>query len=292
MPEWSFATACLAVGLLPSSSFVALNEMVVDHRAYLGSFGVAFALGDLLARLGGARIGIVVLALFAVRSVHYEWVLGDPVRAWEDVVRRAPTAADALVALGESYAARGDPRAEAALREAVRLGPERYRYWANLGLYYADERRLEEAAAALRVAAEKGPREAAVRDYLGQILVSLGREDEAVAEFEAAIAAEPTFAQPYINLAALWLGQGAARAGPPPAGHRARDSRAAARRRRRSHASSANSRDRPRPARRHRDRPQLQRPRVRRRGGAEPARSGPSGSRGPRRGQRLDGRVR
>src|SRR5439155_2185480 len=44
-PEWSFAVGALAAGLLPSSSLVALVEMVVDHRAYLGSLGVAFAMG-------------------------------------------------------------------------------------------------------------------------------------------------------------------------------------------------------------------------------------------------------
>jgi protein O-mannosyl-transferase len=207
-PEWAFAIAALAAGLLPSSSFVPLNEMVVDHRAYFGSFGIAFATGDLLWRLGRARLGLVAVLLLAARSLSYEWVLADPVRAWEDAVRRAPRSTDALSALGESYAARGDRRAEAAFQQAVKAAPENYRYWANLGLYYADQRRYEEAARALRTAAEKSPREASVRDYLGQILLGLGREDEAASEFEAAIAAEPTFAQAYINLATLRLRRG------------------------------------------------------------------------------------
>ncbi|HXY41729.1 MAG TPA: hypothetical protein VEQ10_18770, partial [Vicinamibacteria bacterium] len=89
-PEWSFAVAWLAMGLLPSSSFVSLNEMVADHRAYLGSVGVALAVGGLLLRLGGLRLVGVVLAVFAVRAVAYERVLADPVRAWADAVRRAP----------------------------------------------------------------------------------------------------------------------------------------------------------------------------------------------------------
>ena len=84
----------------------------------------------------------------------------------------------------------------------------RDRYWANLGLYYGDQRRYEEAVKALRAAVERNPRDGTVRDYLGQLLQGLGREDEAAAEFEAAIAAEPQFAQPYINLAALHLRRG------------------------------------------------------------------------------------
>jgi len=44
---------------------------------------------------------------------------------------------------------------------------------------------------ALRSALERNPREASVRDYLGQVLAALGRDDEAAAEFEATLASEP-----------------------------------------------------------------------------------------------------
>lgn len=204
-PAWSFAVAALAAGLLPSSSLVALNEMVVDHRAYLGSFGVAFAVGGLLYRLGRVRLGALVVVLFAARAVAYEHVLADPVRAWEDAVRRAPGSADALCALAESYAERGDPRAEAAFLQATRLFPENHRYWANLGLYYGEAGRYERAVPVLREAARRAPQEALVRDYLGQLLLRLGREDEAVAEFEAALAGVPPSAQPFTNLAEVLL---------------------------------------------------------------------------------------
>lgn len=207
-PQWAFATACLAVGLLPSSSIVSLNEMVVDHRAYLGSIGVIFALALLLWRLGGLRLGIVVVAVLAARSLSYEWVLGDPVRAWSDSVRRAPDAPDALCALAEAYADRNDPRAEDLFRRATVADPANYRYWANLGVYYAERGRSQEAVAALRSAVERNPREASVHDYLGQILQGLGQDEQAATEFEAAIAAEPTFAPAYANLAALALRRG------------------------------------------------------------------------------------
>lgn len=206
-PEWSFAVACLVAGLLPSSSIVSLNEMVVDHRAYLGSIGVAFALGLLLWRLGGFRLGLLVLVVLSARSVSYQWVLGDPVRAWEDAVARAPNAPDALCALGESYAERGDPRAEALFLQATRLDPSNYRYWANLGVLYGDLGRLPQAVDALRLALQRKP-EASVHDYRGQLLLRLGRDDEAATEFEAAISAEPTFATAYANLAALLLKHG------------------------------------------------------------------------------------
>jgi predicted Zn-dependent protease len=61
---------------------------------------------------------------------------------------------------------------------------------------------------ALRAGIREAPGDATLRDYLGQILQGLGREDEALAEFEAAVAAEPDFAQSHINLAALLLRRG------------------------------------------------------------------------------------
>jgi len=88
-----------------------LQEMVVDHRAYLGSLGVAFALGLLLHR-GSLRLGALVVVVLAGRSVAFQRVLSDPVRAWEHAVARAPDAPDALSALAEAYSERGDPRAE------------------------------------------------------------------------------------------------------------------------------------------------------------------------------------
>jgi Tfp pilus assembly protein PilF len=161
-----------------------------------------------LWRVGGLRLGLVVVAVLAARSIAYERVLGDPVRAWEDVVARAPDAPDALCALAESYAERGDPRAEALFAKATQVDPANYRYWANLGVYYAEHGRPAEAVVALRSALERRPQDATAHDYLGQVLRGLGQDSEAVAEFEAAIAADPTFGPAYASLAELVLRRG------------------------------------------------------------------------------------
>lgn len=207
-PDGAFAVLCLAAGLLPSSSIVALNEMAVDHRAYFGSFGVAFAIGGVLWRYGGLRWGAVVLILFAARSVQYQWVLADPVRAWEDAVARAPRSGDAWCALGEAYAARNDPRAENAFLQATRLDPGSSRYWANLGLYHGKAGRPAQAVGPMERAVAAAPRDGVLRDYLGQVLVRLGRDAEAEAAFAAAAAAEPALVPPRVNLAAMLIRRG------------------------------------------------------------------------------------
>lgn len=207
-PEWSLAVAWLAAGLLPSSSVVALKEMVVDHRAYLGSAGVCFALGISLWRPGRTRFAALLVAVLAARAVHYQWVLADPVRVWQDGVRRAPRAVEAWLALGEAYAARGDPQAETALQYAVRLDPRDARAWTNLGAFYVEGGRMREAEAAMRRAARAAPADARIRDNLGMILLAQGRAAEARAEFEEAVAGRPALAQPRLNLAALLIRAG------------------------------------------------------------------------------------
>ena len=92
----------------------------------------------------------LVVAVLAARAVHYQWVLADPVRAWQDAVRRAPLAVEARLALGEAYAARGDPRAEAAFAPRLKLDPRDARSATNLGAFYAERGRMREAEAAMR----------------------------------------------------------------------------------------------------------------------------------------------
>lgn len=208
-PAFALAVLWMAAGLLPSSSIVPLQEMVVDHRAYLGGAGVAFCLGFVLWRPERTVAMTLLIALLGAGSLRYQWVLADPVRAWSDAVGRAPRSADAHRALGEAYAARGDAAlAERALGEAARLDPADARNAANLGTFFAEQGRYSEAVDAFRSAAQAAPDDARIRDNLGMLLRTLGRDDEALREFEAALAGRPALAQPRINLAALLVERG------------------------------------------------------------------------------------
>lgn len=207
-PDWSFAAAWMAACLLPSSSIVPLKEMVVDHRAYLGGAGVAYALGGLLWRPGRGPVMIGLVALLAAGAVRYQRILSDPVRAWEDATFRAPGSSEAWRALGEAYAQRGDPRAEEAFRKATALDPGDGRGWANLGAFYVETGRLKEAEEAMRQASWGLPHDARIHDNLGMIRQALGREEEAARAYEAAVAATPALAQPRIHLAAILAKRG------------------------------------------------------------------------------------
>ena len=204
----AFAVLWLAAALVPSSTLVPLREMVVDHRAYLGGMGIALALGVLLWTPERRFFAAALLVLMAARSWQYERVLGDPVRAWEDAVRRAPGSPDAWRALADAYAQRGDPRAEVALQRAVAVAPGDARTWASIALRHAESGRWAEAAEALRTAIAADPRDARLQDNLGLVLEAQGRTDEAAAAYEAATRLSPPLAQPRIRLAAILLDRG------------------------------------------------------------------------------------
>ncbi len=207
-PAAAFAVLWLAACLVPSSSFVPLREMVVDHRAYLGGVGVVYALSRVPWGPDRPLFAAGLLALLAARNVQYQRVLADPIRAWEDAVSRATGSAEAWRGLGEAYAAAGDARAEAALQRAVLLGRADARSWANLGVYYLSKQRREEAERALRRAASAAPRDARIRDNLAMLLEAEGRGEEALLEYEAAVRGWPAIAQPRIRLALLLIERG------------------------------------------------------------------------------------
>jgi tetratricopeptide (TPR) repeat protein len=208
LPAAAFAVLWMAACLMPSSSLVPLREMVVDHRAYLGGVGIAHALSGALWGPGRQLFVVGLLALLAARSVQYQRVLADPVRAWEDAVERAPESAEARRGLGEAYAAVGDARAESALQRAVLQGSADARSWANLGVYYLSKQRRDEAEQALRRAAAAAPGDSRIRDNLGMLLEAEGRHDEALLEYEAAVRGRPAIAQPRIRLALLLAERG------------------------------------------------------------------------------------
>ena len=205
---FSFAVLWLAAALVPSSTLVPLREMVVDHRAYLGGAGLALAIGVFLFTPERRIFAAAILALMAARSWQYQRVLADPVRAWEDAVRRAPGSGDAWRALADAYGQRGDPRAEAALRQSVAVAPDDARGWANLAVRYAESARWAEATTALRAAIRADPRDARLHDNLGLVLEAQGRVEEAAAAYEAATHVSPPLAQPRIRLAALLADRG------------------------------------------------------------------------------------
>lgn len=206
-PDAAFAVLWMAACLVPSAA-VPLKEIVVDHRAYLGGAGLAWAVAGPLSQPLRLPFAACLLMVFAGRAVHAQRVLADDVRVWEDALRRAPHAEEAWFGLGEAYLARGDARAEAAFRHAVAAAPHDARTWSNLGRYYALQGRAAEAERALREAVGRAPRDSRLRSNLALVLLAQGKAEEGRGELEQAVVLEPPLAQARVDLARLLLEAG------------------------------------------------------------------------------------
>jgi tetratricopeptide (TPR) repeat protein len=201
---FAFAVAWMAAGLVPSSTLVALNEMVVDHRAYLGGAGAHHALAVGLRALPPAAGGAAVIA-FGLRAAHFEWTLRDPVRAWQDAARRLPASPMVQLNLARALESQGDHGAAiAALERGLELAPADHRLWTNLGAVNLAAGRMAQAEQALRQALALRPHDTRLRNNLALVLAALGRTAEARNELEQVLREEPApTAQPRIDLARL-----------------------------------------------------------------------------------------
>jgi hypothetical protein len=130
--------------LAPTSTLVPLRDAMAESRTYVAGLGLWLAGASLLAHAlqtrRAARIaGACVLALLAIGTERRHAVWADPLRLWEESVRRSPDAwqahlgyADLLRETGQC--ARARPEYEAALRlnsgdGTARQGLELCRKW-------------------------------------------------------------------------------------------------------------------------------------------------------------------
>ncbi|MCA9536779.1 MAG: tetratricopeptide repeat protein, partial [Myxococcales bacterium] len=101
----------------------------------------------------------------------------------------APEDPEVLLWLGRvALATSGRDEAIERFREVVRLAPQQYEGYMALAQLYFDADRADDAAAVLATAADHVPMTAEVRRLRGASQVRLGNLDQAVTEFEAAIA--------------------------------------------------------------------------------------------------------
>jgi Flp pilus assembly protein TadD len=175
--------------LAPTSTFLPIADVLVEHRVYLASWGLFLA-----AVLGGKRVlagmrpgrrdlaaALAVGAVWSVLAVALHrrnavWE-GDLV-FWQDVVTKAPGKARPRLGLGVAKLRHGDLEGAAA----------------------------EYAAGIARVQPEATGLRAALLHNLGTALIRLGRAKDAVAPLREAARLDPAATSPPESLAlALWL---------------------------------------------------------------------------------------
>jgi tetratricopeptide (TPR) repeat protein len=116
----------------------------------------------------------------------------DAEKAFKDVLDRDPLQAPALNSLGYMLAERGLRLEESVryIRRALEAEPNNPAYLDSLGWAYFKMNRLDLAEPNLRRAARDRPRDSAVQDHWGDLLLKLGRREEAVAAWKRALAGD------------------------------------------------------------------------------------------------------
>jgi predicted O-linked N-acetylglucosamine transferase (SPINDLY family) len=157
-----------------------------------------FNLGNLLCErrpdeaAQALRRAVTIKPDFAVAWVNLAHTLAkthpeEAEAAAREAVALAPGLADAHYNLGTLIGGAHHEEAISALRRAVALQPDHRLAWYHLGLVLKGER-PHEAEAALRRAIELDPADPAGQAALGNVLLDMGRLDEAVAAYREAIA--------------------------------------------------------------------------------------------------------
>ena len=214
-PQVTFATLWFFVTLAPESSFAPLAEVVNDHRPYIASsLGLSVLLAWALDRLAAAArehrrhvfaAACLLLCLAAVPVNRYRtWQWGDPLRIWEDTVRKSPRNGRAWMNAGLIHMSRGDmASARRHFERARELAPAYAYVYMNLSVLEAHEGHLDKALLEAEEAVRLRPDLAHSHLYLGKVLQKLGRASEASAAYRRAIDLNPLDNEPKEALARL-----------------------------------------------------------------------------------------
>jgi tetratricopeptide (TPR) repeat protein len=211
--------------LAPTSSFVPIADLLVEHRVYLASWGILTA-GTVLAGRGLARLGDSRRAIVAASLVLGLWCLlavvlharnrvwESSVALWSDVVAKRPSNTRAHVALAAAYQERGElDRAVAEYELTLQIAARddlHHEVEALLGLGAAlvDLGRIDQGIAALERARSRDPENPRILGCLSEAWAHRGDWAQAETLALRAIASRPELGNALLVLGAARTARG------------------------------------------------------------------------------------
>ncbi|MGB9455924.1 MAG: tetratricopeptide repeat protein [Bryobacteraceae bacterium] len=232
-PLACFGFLAYLVLMAPTSSILPIADPLAERRIYLGMLGLLLMVVDLLARirvdtkkLTAALAAVLLAATLATHARAAVW--SDPIALWQDTATKSPHKRRVLFQLASAYADAGRCQdaveeyekvaqewppnydmlidwglaydcvnqpdlALEKLRQAARMEPTAHVY-TQIAKVYAERRRWAEALDALATAEKLDPSFATTYAYRGKILFNLNRAAEAVADYQRALALQPSLA--------------------------------------------------------------------------------------------------
>ncbi|GJL78877.1 MAG: hypothetical protein NPINA01_18660 [Nitrospinaceae bacterium] len=224
-----FGMAWVLIAFLPTSSFVPLLDVAVEHRTYLPMVGFSLLLSGLLVHVahqikmpaGGSFLfsdkgrlvvwsgAVVVLVCFAAGVVKRNAVWKDEVSLWTDAKKKSPNLVRPYNNLGEAYDRQGKyDLAIAEFETAIQLNPGYFFALNNLGNVYGKNKNYSKAIQYFEKALVQKPDYAPAHYNLARAQHLIGKPQNALESYRQAIRFNPYFEQAFYNLANLALQSG------------------------------------------------------------------------------------
>ncbi|HEX9244347.1 MAG TPA: tetratricopeptide repeat protein [Anaeromyxobacter sp.] len=201
------------LGMLAPTTLVPLRDPFVEHRLYLATLGIAFALSGVvllaIRRLAPARgwivagvVGVVAAAGLGAATASRNQVWQSALNLWKDASEKSPGKPRIWVNLGTAlhFAGRYDEAVKAYDR-SVALGFDPTvpleLVVRNTALALVRLRRYDEARARLETYLARAPRDAGTIVILALVQVDTGLLDDAERSARNALALDPAQSRPY-----------------------------------------------------------------------------------------------
>ena len=207
---WFFITLTVESGIIP------INDVIVEHRTYLPSFGFfliiicsLYLLFRVKYQFLATGILIILAGLNSYLTYERNKVWKDDLTLWTDVVSKSPHKARAITNLGIAYANRG--QWESAIEEysrAIQLDPKFPITLISRGLAYRSVGQLDKAIADYTNAIKIDSTNSISFNDRGICYIDQGETEKAIVDFTRAIVLDPAFTDAYSNRSASYQNTG------------------------------------------------------------------------------------
>ncbi len=194
------------ITIVPTSSFIPLNQLASEHRLYLPSQGFVMALSasfsiPSLWRKPSRYLFLVFLCLFIINAAHRQLDYRSSIHLWQDTIQKSPKKPFLYnnLAIKLLEADRLD-EAETMLYRAIEMDPMSLLPQTNLGNIYYKKGLIQEAQKKFDTVLNYGSRKPTTYYNSGLTRFELGNFEEALLFFQKASQLDPDFAPYHYSL--------------------------------------------------------------------------------------------
>lgn len=202
-PLASYGFLAFIILLAPTSSIIPIQDPVAERRVYLAMIGLLLMVVEGVRRIQAdekvvSTVLASVLLLASVATYHRNQVWSDNIALWQDTLQKSPRKPRAHFQLAYAYYAQG--RCDLALSEyenVSRLQPVNYDLLVDWALAYDCSGQPELAMSKLRSACQIEPT-AHAYSLIGMVYAKQAKWDEALEALDTAERMNPKFPMTYV----------------------------------------------------------------------------------------------